>query len=319
MATFCGFKCRLTYMTLFYVFYLVVGASIFSSLEEPNAIEIGKKLQKLRTAYLRKCNCSSMSDELDNFVSEVIEAYKRGVVVYGNTTKEPNWSFGQSLFFVVTVVTTIGYGHVTPISEGGKIFCIILAVLGIPLTLILLSAFVERLMIPTTALLNYLRKRFEHLYPPFNIRIFHLAIVVLVVLVFCLLIPAAVFNYLESDWAYLDSLYYCLISLTTIGLGDYVPGDSSSQPYRFIYKICTIGYLVIGLSFMMLMLTVFYEIPQLNFGMFFLLRNDEVTTDPERVHIRTAIKSSGGPKYARQIDEPEDDSESIKIKIPTGM
>lgn len=55
------------------------------------------------------------------------------------------------------------------------------------------------------------------------------------------------------------------------------------------------GYLLIGLVFMMLTLTIFYDIPQLNVGMLFMLRTDEKTTDPEKVRLKAP--GSLGPKY----------------------
>lgn len=66
--------------------------------------------------------------------------------------------------------------------------------------------------------------------------------------------------------------------------------------------IFLLGYLLIGLTFMMLFLAVLYDIPQLNFGMFFLMKSDG-TSDPEkmRLHPSTGLY---GPKYTQHIDEP---------------
>lgn len=72
----------------------------------------------------------------------------------------------------------------------------------------------------------------------------------------------------------------------------------------------TIGYLLIGLVFMMLTLTIFYDIPQLNVGMLFMLRTDEKTADPEKVRLKTP--GSLGPKYT-----PCHSSELISEKTET--
>ena len=127
----------------------------------------------------------------------------------------------------------------TPLSEGGKIFAVVYALIGIPLTLIMFTAIVERLMILTSMLLRVLNARFSHLYKSFNIRLIHLSIILSFLVVFIFLIPAGIFMLIEENWNYLDAFYYCFISMTTIGLGDYIPGDRPDQPYRALYKICT--------------------------------------------------------------------------------
>lgn len=104
-----------------------------------------------------------------------------------------------------------------------------------------------------------------------------------------LLIPSLIFAYTERQWGLLDAFYYCFISLTTIGLGDFIPGDDPTQQYREVYKIGTTIYLIIGLIGMMLLLTVFYEIPQLNLGHLFRsdwARGEYEDVDSEKARLR---------------------------------
>ena len=52
-----------------------------------------------------------------------------------------------------------GYGHIHPMTASGKMTCILYAVIGIPFTLIFLSALVQRLLAPTFKLLSsFIRK-----------------------------------------------------------------------------------------------------------------------------------------------------------------
>ena len=61
-----------------------------------------------------------------------------------------------------------------------------------------------------------------------------------------MLIPSAIFTAIE-DWSYRDSMYYVFVTLTTVGFGDFVPGQESSQ-YREFYKICVGVWIILGLS-----------------------------------------------------------------------
>ena len=46
-----------------------------------------------------------------------------------------NWDYSQAIFFVITILTTIGYGHFAPVTWPGRLFCIFFAIVGIPFTL----------------------------------------------------------------------------------------------------------------------------------------------------------------------------------------
>jgi len=139
---------------------------------------------------------------------------------------------------IIIIIIITGYGHVSPLSDGGKIFCVVYAIVGIPLTLILFTALVERLMMITSFMYDALLAGFAQSFRVLYVRLTHVFIVFCFVLVVLFLIPSAIFTIIETNWNFLDAFYYCFISMTTIGLGDYIPGDELQQSYRPLYKIC---------------------------------------------------------------------------------
>ena len=58
-----------------------------------------------------------------------------------------------------------------------------------------------------------------------------------------LLIGTLAYHWLEG-WNFLDSLYFCVVSLATVGYGDYTP----TTPFA---KLFTIGYLVNGIAILL--------------------------------------------------------------------
>lgn len=76
-------------------------------------------------------------------------------------------------------------------------------------------------------------------------------LVVLLFVTFYICIGALIF-YLWEGWNYLDSAYFCFITLTTIGFGDLVPGSSILNPKikeNHAKPIICCIYLIIGLAF----------------------------------------------------------------------
>lgn len=291
---------RLLVLSAFYILYVVIGASVFSAIEGPRERELVDHVREVRKRFLEENKCLS-DDALEAFLIEINNAAHKGVASTRNVTmSEPNWSFGQSVFFTATVLTTIGYGRVTPLSDAGKSFAILYALIGIPFTLVLFSAVVERLMIPTKMFLYFLFRKLGHLYKVFHIQLLHLFIMIVLLLGFIFLIPSAIYTTLEPTWNYLDAFYYCFISMTTIGLGDYIPGDNPDQQLRPLYKVATTCYLIIGLWCMMLVMSVMYDIPELNVGFHFYTKSD--SDDEESTTLRPSIQKTG-QKYIKHVDE----------------
>uniref|UniRef100_A0A8C3XPT1 Potassium two pore domain channel subfamily K member 6 n=1 Tax=Chelydra serpentina TaxID=8475 RepID=A0A8C3XPT1_CHESE len=156
-----------------------------------------------------------------------------------------------------------GYGYTTPLSDSGKAFCIFYALLGVPFTMLVLTATVQRLArLLTHRPLAYLQLRSG--YSHRALARAHFLLLLLAVLVAFFLLPAAVFSALEETWSYLDAFYFCFISLCTIGLGDYVPGEQPGQKLRALYKVSVTVYLLLGLMAVLLVLQTFHKAADLH-------------------------------------------------------
>mmetsp|Transcript_32523 Transcript_32523/g.103587 ORF Transcript_32523/g.103587 Transcript_32523/m.103587 type:complete len:494 (-) Transcript_32523:58-1539(-) len=65
----------------------------------------------------------------------------------------------------------------------------------------------------------------------------------IVMMLFCsfLLFGTGVFYAVEDDWSFLDSFYFCVITITTVGLGDFAPALSNSKSMGFWYVFVLFG------------------------------------------------------------------------------
>jgi len=308
-----------------YVAYVIVGAALFSLIERPKEEELRTDLNIAIDKFLVDHRQCVTDHELAVLLKLVIDVENRGVsATQRNNSMATNWNIGQSIFFAASVITTIGYGNVTPLSDGGKAFCIGYAFIGVILTAVVFDATVLRLMRPTSMLLSLLSRCILRLRcrprsggsrpSSFRISLLRLSILFLLLFLLFFVIPSAILDALEKDWTFFDAFYYCFISLTTIGLGDYVPADDLHlSQYQTVYKICVTVYLYLGLIFVLLAVTSVYQVPELNFHEYFSTvtystakeeeeeddaRKDEEVVEDERQYLQPLTPSTARRCYS---------------------
>ncbi|KAF6036928.1 KCNK9 [Bugula neritina] len=231
--------------------YLLIGAAIFSALEKKNETLERKELNLSEYEFIVKYNISPSDFEL--ITKNIIHSrsYKAGI----------QWQFGGAFYFALTVITTIGYGHSTPKTIGGKLFCICYAVLGIPLNIVMFQSIGERFNI----FLLYVLKKVKHCcrWKYSNVSQFELILVGAALCILVLVGGASAFQRFEC-WSFLDSLYFCFVTMSTIGFGDFVALQNQTtaalqtQPgyvtFCIVYIVCGLTVFAAALNQMVLKL-----------------------------------------------------------------
>lgn len=113
----------------------------------------------------------------------------------------------------------IGYGHSTPSTIAGRAFCMLYAAIGIPLGIVMFQSIGERLNKAGGVVIKQIKKLCKAKKP--EATELNLMTATLFLSSIIMTSGAYIFSSYEG-WTYFDAFYYCFITLTTIGFGDYV-------------------------------------------------------------------------------------------------
>uniref|UniRef100_A0A665UYD9 Potassium two pore domain channel subfamily K member 16 n=1 Tax=Echeneis naucrates TaxID=173247 RepID=A0A665UYD9_ECHNA len=211
-------------LTLAHFMYLLVGAIIFQILEREAESNSRNHFQLEKLNFLANYTCLD-GPALEKFV--ILDAWEKGVNPSGNSTNPSNWDFSSSFFFAGTVVTTIGYGNLSPSTMSGQVFCVFYALCGIPLNLAFLK---------------------QAGNPSLQGTLFFISGSLLF-----LVIPPLLFSYVEG-WTFSEGFYFAFITLSTIGFGDYVVGTDPDKEYIALYRSLAGIWIIFALAWLALIL-----------------------------------------------------------------
>ena len=125
-----------------------------------------------------------------------------------------------------------GYSHSSPSTDGGRAFLCIFALMGIPLLVVWLITIGKYLSGVWDRLLGriscnrFLTSKHKDTY----------SFLILAVIGFggIVLIPAFIFTIIENQWSYKIAVYFAIVSLTTMGFGEFMPAPRYLTQGRYI-------------------------------------------------------------------------------------
>ena len=244
------------------IMYLLLGGVFFHILEAPNEImkrdaareELNNVPSNLKS-FLLSVNISNVTiddSKLTLMGSYIVELSRNISYLRSQDSPIMKWTYGRSVYFSFIAITTIGYGQLAPTTTNGQICLCFYALFGIPIFLLLVTETSTRI---TTGFDRYILSRLK------KERYRWIAIVTgfVVGLISMIFIPAAIFGAIES-WRYSTSAYFAVVSLSTIGFGDFVLGNNANAEYNRVigvgelYLISTILWLYLGLVFIAILI-----------------------------------------------------------------
>ncbi|XP_027291345.2 potassium channel subfamily K member 17 isoform X1 [Cricetulus griseus] len=232
-------------LLLSYLAYLVLGTGVFWALEADTAILIRRRtIAPFREAWF-KHNAAQPRTKAD-----IIQAYKDGTYLLDNTTSMGRWEFVGSFFFSVSTITTIGYGNLSPETMAARLFCILFALIGIPLNLVVLNRLGHLMQRGVHRCVQQLGGSWQD---PARARWLAGSAALLSGLLLFLLLPPLLFSHMEG-WSYVESFYFAFITLSTVGFGDYVIGMDPSRKYPLWYKNIVSLWILFGMAWLALII-----------------------------------------------------------------
>ncbi|XP_002916741.2 potassium channel subfamily K member 7 [Ailuropoda melanoleuca] len=253
---------RFPLLVVAHLLALGIGAAVFQALEGPPARQLQAKLRAELATFQAEYGACLPPGALEELLGTALAAQVHGVSSLGNGSEAGNWDLPSALLFTASLLTTTGYGYMAPLSAGGKAFCMVYATLGLPASLALLAALRRGLLPLLSRPGAWVAGQWQ--LAPARAALLQAAGWGLLVAATFVLLPALVLWGLQGDGSLLEAIYFCFGSLSTIGLGDLLPGRGRGlHPVLYhLGQLALLGYLLLGLLAMLLAVETFSELPQ---------------------------------------------------------
>ncbi|XP_050542134.1 open rectifier potassium channel protein 1 isoform X2 [Daktulosphaira vitifoliae] len=240
-----------------FVGYLCLGAFVFYRIErrEEERRHAFEKLEQLELAELLAKHYNQNNAYIQKQFIQQLNKFCNKTVLEDITeeTHQYQWTYYNAFFFALTTLSTIGYGNLHPTSCTGRILVLVYSLIGIPLNGIVLNqlgSFFESRILRA----HYSYKTQRMMGPQLSLIVDIISYLIPGIIVF-ILVPSAVISHFEQ-WEFDESVYFAFVTLTTIGYGDFVAGQTvNTNIWYNAYKVFLVFWIMFGLGYLFMILS----------------------------------------------------------------
>lgn len=149
----------------------------------------------------------------------------------------------------------------TPVTVAGKVFLIFYGLLGCAATILFFNLFLERIITLLAVVMKAVRERrirnsgllppgIRHDFSAYSLpgwkpSVYHVMLILGLSAITISCCASAMYTPVEG-WPYLDSLYFCFVTFSTIGFGDFVSSQSAAYEYQSLYRVANFLLILMG-------------------------------------------------------------------------
>ncbi len=159
-----------------------------------------------------------------------------GVIGFSFTFQK--WSIRDSIYFSVVTFSTVGYGDIRPENSGAKLFTCIFTLMGIGIIGIALGFIGQNLVHAQVVALQRSQKKKEENGSESS-ALWNTIIFICPIAIMTLLGSIVVGS--NEQWNWVDAIYWCIMTGTSVGYGDFVPRSNEMIWFSVVYIPLSVG------------------------------------------------------------------------------
>lgn len=144
-----------------------------------------------------------------------------------------NWNVTDCIYFLTVTISTVGYGDFSPTTDGSRMFTILVIVVGLVFIFSILSDMANFVLdLAEEQAAKIAKQKDITTFDPWKYwkkRSYSLMMVLF------LLFVGSICLWQIEGWTYIQALYFCVVTVTTIGYGDMAVDKDAAKIFLLFY------------------------------------------------------------------------------------